>query len=182
MSRRLAALVIALGFLCAWAPPRSTHAAPASPTNVRIALNWLTNVEFAGIWAAQEKGWWRQAGLNVTVKGYDFTHDPMQMVGSGQYDFGFEDGAALIAGRASGQPITALWAGGQASAYAFISMPNSGITTPRQFKGKRIGYQAGERYVLDTMLSAVGLSEKDCTPVVVGFDPTVLIKGKKSTR
>jgi ABC-type nitrate/sulfonate/bicarbonate transport system substrate-binding protein len=159
-------------------PFPKTPTRAASMTNVTIALNWLKNVEFAGIWAAQEKGWWAQNGLTLNVRGYDFTNDPVLLVGAGKYQFGFQDGASLIIARAAKVPVQAIWASGQSSPFAFITMPKSGITTPKVFKGKVIGYQAHERYVLDAMLSAVGLTEKDVKPQVVGFDPTVLLAGK----
>jgi NitT/TauT family transport system substrate-binding protein len=155
------------------------HARAASLTQVSFALNWITNVEFAGIWAAQHKGWWTQAGLSVSVRGYDYTNDPVVLVGAGKYQFGFQDGASLIIARANGHiPLQAVWASGQTSPFAFITMPKSGITSVKQFKGKRIGYQAHEKYVLESMLNQVGMSLSDVKPVVVGFDPTVLLAGK----
>ena len=153
-----------------------THAAPS--TNVSFSLNWIRNVEFAGIWAAQAKGWWAQAGIQVTTRAYDYTNDPVLLVGAGKMQFGFQDGASLIIARSRHIPVTAVWASGQRSPFAFITMPKSGIKTVKDFKGKRIGYQAHQRYVLDVMLRAVGLTEKDVTPVIVQFDPTVLLAGR----
>jgi ABC-type nitrate/sulfonate/bicarbonate transport system substrate-binding protein len=158
-------------------PHAIVRAAPL--TSVSFALNWLTNVEFAGIWVAQEKGWWAQAGLQVKVRGYDFTNDPVLLVGAGKYQFGFQDGASLIIARAKAHiPVQAIWASGQKSPFAFITMPKSGIRTVKDFRGKRIGYQPHERYVLESMLNDVGLKLSDCVPAVVGFDPTVLLAGK----
>ncbi len=158
-------------------PGPAVHA--ASSTNVSIALNWIKNVEFGGIWAAQEKGWWSQAGLQVSVRSYDDGYqDPVVLVGAGKYQFGFQDGASLILGRAAKIPVKAIWASGESSPFAFITMPKSGIKSPKDFKGKRIGYQSHEKYVLDAMLNAVGLQESDVSPVVVQYDPTVLLAGK----
>jgi ABC-type nitrate/sulfonate/bicarbonate transport system substrate-binding protein len=150
----------------------------ASPTTVSIALNWLRNVEFAGIWAAQEQGWWAQAGLEVTTRPFDGTNDPCILVAAGKLQFGIHDGASVILARAAGCPIKAVWASGQRSPFAFITLPTSGITRPNDFKGKRIGVAADARYVLDVMLHAVGLTEADVIPVVVGLDPAVLLAGK----
>src|SRR5690349_8525048 len=75
MLRRLAivALVI-IGVVISPPSPAPTHA--ASPTKVTIALNWIKNVEFGGLWIAQEKGWWANAGIQIATRGYDFTNDP----------------------------------------------------------------------------------------------------------
>ena len=177
MFRRLAVSALLLaGTLIS--PARPSHAAPAL-TPVSIALNWLTNVEFGGIWVAQQKGWWQQAGLQVDVRGYDFNSDPVVLVGAGKYTFGFQDGASLIIARAkAGIPLKAIYASVQQSPFAFMSLPKSGIKAVADFKGKRIGYQAHEKYVLESMLNHAGLTIKDVTPVVVGFDPTILLAGK----
>jgi ABC-type nitrate/sulfonate/bicarbonate transport system substrate-binding protein len=177
MVRRLLACVLALAVLAV--PPAAPRSAvAASSTNVSFALNWIRNVEFAGLWVAQQKGWWKQAGMQITTRPYDFTNDPVLLVGAGKYMFGFQDGASLIIARAKGIPVKAVWASGQRSPFAFITMPDSHITTVQDFRGKRIGYQAHELYVLETMLNAVGMSLSDVKPVVVQFDPTVLVAHK----
>ena len=147
----------------------------AGPATVSIALNWFRNVEFAGIWAAQKKGWWAQAGLRVTTRPFDGTNDPTILVAAGKLQFGIHDGASVILARAAGCPIKAVWASGQRSPFAFITMPKSGITSAKDFKGRRIGFPADGRYVLDVMLHSVGLSETDVVPIVVGLDPAVLL-------
>jgi ABC-type nitrate/sulfonate/bicarbonate transport system substrate-binding protein len=114
----------------------------------------------------------------MVAKPYDFNNDPTVLVGAGKYMFGFQDGASVIIGRARGIPVKTVWAPEQKSPFAFISMPNSHITTVKDFRGKRIGYQAHQRYVLETMLNHEGMTLKDVKPVVVGFDPTLLVAGK----
>lgn len=180
MLRRLAVSVALLAAVVALPRPSSarTPAHAAGMINVSFALNWISNVEFAGIWVAQQKGWWRQAGLNVTARAYDFSNDPDVLVGAGKYTFGFQDGASVIIARAQGVPIKAVYASAQQSPFAFITMPTSGIKTVHDFKGKRIGYQAHQKYVLEAMLNHEGLTLKDIQPVVVQFDPVVLLAGK----
>ncbi len=156
--------------------PRSTHA--ASMSSVTFSLNWIKNVEFGGLWAGQEKGWWQQAGLDMTAKAWDYTDDPAVLVGAGKYMFGFQDGASLIIARSRGVPVKAIWASGQKSPFCFITMPGSNIKTVKDFRGKRIGYQGHERYVLESMLNDQGMTINDVKPVVVGFDPTLLVAGK----
>lgn len=169
----IASAMIAVGVLGLYPRP----SAAKSMTNVTISLNWLKNVEFGGLWVAQQKGWWAQGGLNVTADPYAST-DPTLLVGTGKDMFGFQDGASLIIARSKGIPVKAVWASVQKSPFAFITMPGSGITSVKGFKGKRIGYQAHQRYVLETMLNHAGLTMKDVQPVVVGFDPTLLVAGK----
>jgi ABC-type nitrate/sulfonate/bicarbonate transport system substrate-binding protein len=175
--RRLLAAVFLVAVTAVTPIQRPSQA--SSLTTVSFALNWLTNVEFASIWVAEQKGWWAQAGLRVNVRGYDFNNDPVVLVGAGKYQFGFQDGASIIIARAQGKiPLTAIYAETQKSPFAFITMPNSGIKTVKDFRGKRIGYQAHQLYVLESMLNDAGMTLKDVQPVVVQFDPTVLVAGK----
>lgn len=179
MLRRLAlsALLLAgITLLPARFAPQRTNA--AGMTSVSFSLNWIKNVEFAGLWVAQQKGWWKQAGLTVSAKAWDYNSDPTVLVGAGKYTFGFQDGASIIIARSKGVPVKAVWASNQLSPFAFITMPNSGIKTVKDFRGKRIGYQGHEGYVLQEMLNYAGLSLKDVKPQVVGFDPTLLLAGK----
>lgn len=181
MRHRLLSAVILLSTILAPLRATTLHAAPvraAALTPVTFYLNWITNVEFAGLWVAEAKGWWTQAGLKLVAKPYDFNNDPTVLVGAGKYMFGFQDGASMIIGRARGIPVKAVWCPDQESPFAFISMPNSHITTVKDFRGKRIGYQAQQRYVLETMLNHEGMTLSDVKPVVVGFDPTLLVAGK----
>jgi len=175
--RRLAlsALILA-GIILS--PMRAAPSRAAGMTTVTFYLNWITNVEFAGLWVAQQKGWWAQAGLVMNAKPFDFNNDPTVLVGAGKYMFGFQDGASMIIGRARGIPVKTIWSSMQQSPFAFITMPNSHITTVKQFRGKRVGYQPHQRYVLETMLNHEGMTLKDVIPVVVGFDATLLVAGK----
>lgn len=177
MLRRLAIVALVIIGVVVSPQPRARTLA-ASPANVTIALNWIKNVEFGGLWIAQEKGWWANAGIQVSTRGYDFTNDPVLLVGAGKYMFGFQDGASVIIARSHGIPVKALYASGQQSPFAFITLPKSGIKTVKDFRGKRIGYQAHELYVLQAMLNQEGMTLNDVKPVVVQFDPTVLVAGK----
>jgi ABC-type nitrate/sulfonate/bicarbonate transport system substrate-binding protein len=122
-------------------------------------------------------GWFKQAGINFQATGWNFTANPVDLVIAGKYNFGFQDGASIIISRSKGAPVKAIWAGGQLSPFCFMSMPKSRITTVKDFKGMKIGYQPHELYVLQAMLAHEGMTLTDVHPVPVGFDPAVLTAG-----
>jgi len=177
MLRRLAVSAALLAAIVV-IPHRVAPIRAAGAANVSFSLNWIRNVEFGGIWVAQQKGWWKAAGLNVTTLPIAEGSDPTVLVGAGKYTFGFQDGASLIIARAHGVPVKAVWASGQRSPFAFITLPKSGITGVKDFRGKRIGYQGHEEYVLQAMLSHAGMTLRDVKPVVVGYDPSLLLAGR----
>jgi NitT/TauT family transport system substrate-binding protein len=150
-------------------------------TNVNFILNWQPNVEFAGLWVAQQKGWWKQAGINLKYKPwapgvFPETDVPAQ----GGDTFGFQSGAAIAIAASKGVPIRAVYSDTQKSVFGLTVLKKSGITSLSQLKGKRIGYQSQEFYVPSTMMSCQpnpGLSDSDWKPVQVGFDTTQLTSG-----
>ena len=140
-------------------------------TNVNFILNWLPNVEFAGLWVAEQKGWFRQAGIHMTFKGWAPGVTPETDVpAKSGINFGFQSGAAIAIAQSRGVPIRALYTDTQRSVFGLTVLANSGINTLADLKGKKVGYQSHEFYVPSTMLSHVGLSDRDWRPVQVGFD------------
>jgi ABC-type nitrate/sulfonate/bicarbonate transport system substrate-binding protein len=182
--RRVIGLVVAVAVIAATlvsVHPRGVATAAARNTAglgaATFNLNWLTNVEFSGLWVADQMGWFKKAGITFQATPWNFTANPVDLVIAGKYNFGFQDGASIIISRSKGAPVKAIWAGGQLSPFCFMSMPKSGITTVKDFRGKRIGYQSHELYVLQAMLAHEGMTLADVHAVPVGFDPAVLTAG-----
>lgn len=186
------------------APPSK---APKTLTTVHVDLNWLPNVEFSGIWVAIKKGWFKQAGLRVPgltgamgagVRAYDFSNSPeyennLCLHQKNQLCIGFDDSSAIPIARQAGQKLTGVWAGSQKTPFGFMTCyvpkkpkvnkkckSNTGknITSPRQWRGLKIGYQQDELYVPELMLGSVGLSLSDVTPVQVQFTTSDLTTGQ----
>ena len=99
MSRRflLAALVVLVSVLVAGCGGGSKSSESGGETegggakkNVTLQLKWVTQAQFAGFYAAAAKGYYKQFGLDVTIKpgGPDIT--PEQVVASGQAEFGLD--------------------------------------------------------------------------------------------
>jgi ABC-type nitrate/sulfonate/bicarbonate transport system substrate-binding protein len=169
----------------AWTTTQAKTTSPShakATTNVSFILNWLPNVEFAGLWVAQEKGWWKQAGINMKFKGWAPGVAPETDVpAQGGNTFGFQSGAAIAIAASKGVPIRALYSDTQKSVFGLTVLKSSGITSLSQLKGKRIGYQSHEFYVPSTMLSCTpkpALSDSDWKPVQVGFDTSQLTGGQ----
>ncbi|GAC1330901.1 MAG: hypothetical protein NVSMB22_23000 [Chloroflexota bacterium] len=148
-------------------------------TEVRFILNWLPNVEFAGLWVAEQQGLWRRAGLHMKYVPYSQSvHPETDVPTQGGNVFGFQSGAAIAIARATGVPIQALYTDTQKSVFGLTVMAKSGIKTVADLRGKRVGYQPHELYVPEAMLANVGLKPTDWKPVPVLFDINQLISGQ----
>jgi len=120
---------------------RTAQAAPAKQhaTNVTLQLKWVTQAQFAGYYAAKEKGYYKQAGLNVRIKvgGPDIT--PEQVVLSGQADFGLDWLPNLFATREKGGKIVSIAQVFARSGMTELTWKDSGIDTVAKMRGKKVG-------------------------------------------
>lgn len=149
--------------------------APKSLTKVYFILNWLPNVQFAGLWAAQEKGWWKQAGIQIGFRPWASGVAPETEVPErGGNTFGFQSGAAIAIARSQGVPIQGVYADVERSTFGLMVLANSPYHKLTDLKGKRIGYKSSEFYVPATMMACAGMSQSDWKPVQVSFDTSVL--------
>jgi ABC-type nitrate/sulfonate/bicarbonate transport system substrate-binding protein len=147
-------------------------------TNVHIILSWLPNVQFAGLWVAQQKGWWKQAGINMTFTPWSpSVHPETDVPAKGGNTFGFQSGAAVAIAAAQGVPIRAVFAGVERSVFGLTVLAKSPIHTLADLRAKRVGYQSHEIYVPSTMLACAGLKDTDWKPVQVGPDTATLTSG-----
>lgn len=157
-------------------------AGPALPglTPVRVELDWITNAQFAGLLLAVERGWYREAGLDVTV--VPVNQETMQtiepVVAAQGLSIGVADGSALLRARAAGAPVQAFATMFQASPIGIVTLESRGFESIAELKGKRIGIHAYNRPQLEKMLLSVGLTIDDVEPVVLGNDHESLPAGK----
>ncbi|MCG2586298.1 PAS domain S-box protein [Massilia sp. TS11] len=97
----LTALICAASLLAA-APARA-----AAPEKLRIQLKWLHEWQFAGFYAALEQGYYREAGLDVSLVEGSSTEDPAAEVLHGRAEYGISNTNLLIQ-RAQGFPLVVL--------------------------------------------------------------------------
>ena len=108
-----------------------------SPDRVTLQLKWLHQFQFAGYYAAQEKGFYRDEGLEVDIREGGADRPVIAQVLGGQADFGIGDSDLLIS-RIRGQPIVALAAIFQHSPYIIMSRQDRNIRTPADLIGKTV--------------------------------------------
>ncbi len=138
---------------------------PASLTQTSIQFSWVHNVEFIGFYAAEQQGYYRDAGLQVRLDGGGFDEtgafiDPVQAVLDGKADFGVTGAHVLLAKRAEGAPIVAIGTIYQRSPVVLIALSESGIARPQDLIGRRVSTQPTNATVglaYDALLAAQGI-------------------------
>ena len=104
---------------------------------VRIQLKWFHQFQFAGYYAAIEKGFYAQEGLNVILQERNTTKSHIKSVLDGESEYGVAD-AGLLLDRMSGQPVIQLLQIFQHSPLIFVSLKTSNIMSPFDMTGKKV--------------------------------------------
>ena len=118
--------------------------------DVSVQLDWLVRGNHAMFFVARDKGYFSQAGINVTAirKGTGST-DALKLVANGNADFGFADLPTLQVGRSQKLPVVALVAVNQVSPLAMISIKaKHPMSKPVDMSGMNLGvHPSGSTYV-----------------------------------
>jgi len=111
--------------------------------SLRVHFRWYHQFQFAGYYAAVHKGYYREAGLTVTLVEHTLTNDIVDTIleSPGKYGVSVSD---ILLYRLQGKPLVVLAAIFQHSAMTFVTRRETGITTPQDLIGKRV--MMGNKY------------------------------------
>lgn len=176
MLKKVVVLILAL----ALALTSCTSAKPATEmalTKIRLPMGYIPNIQFAPFYVAIEKGYFRDAGIEIDFD-YKFETDGVALVGSGELPFAIASGEQVLLARAQGLPVTYVAAWYQQYPVSIIAKSELGVLIPQDLKGKRIGIPGlfGATYVgLRALLSEAKMEEKDVTLESIGFNQVDLL-------
>jgi ABC-type nitrate/sulfonate/bicarbonate transport system substrate-binding protein len=162
------------GFRIVVAPILNQH------TPVLLHLDWIRNVQFAGVLVAERDGLYAKAGLDVDIRGIDTdAMDPFApVVDAPGIAIGVADGSALIKARQNGLPVKVFATMFQASPIGVITLKKSGLEDIKDLRGKRIGLHKYNVPQLEIMLRYNGLNLGDVEVIVIGDNVSDLADGK----
>ncbi len=138
-------ILVALMAALAWAGP----AAAAEKTPVRFSLDWIIGGRHAGWFTALEKGFYDEAGLNVTIsRGYG-SEDGTRRLMSGESDVNFNDPSGIILARSRlGAKIKVVAVIYAKHPSVIFTLKRAGIKTPKDLEGKTIVDSPGSTQVV----------------------------------
>jgi len=146
---------------------------------VSIQLDWFHQFQFAGYYIAKEKGFYKQKGLDVTIKELSTDKNIVKSVlqSKGQYAVGK---SSLIEERMNDKKIILLSAIFQDSPLVLIVKKDSNINYPYDLKNKKIMLTPSAKYSanINAMLISQGLSLDDVKFIKHSFDINDLIYNK----
>ncbi len=142
-------------------------------------LSWIKNVEFAGEYFADSKGFYTDAGfssVNLLSGGPTVQQDAV--VASGKAFVCISTPDITAAAIKQGAPLVTIGAQYQKNPFAVMSLASKPINTPQEMIGKKIGVQATNEAVWTAFLKANNIDPGKINKVPVQFDPQPLVNGE----
>ncbi|MBM3799695.1 MAG: ABC transporter substrate-binding protein [Actinobacteria bacterium] len=158
-------------------------AAPAgeceTTTPVKLQLQWFTQAQFAGYYAAIDQGFYAAQCLDVAIVEGGVDIVPQQQLADGAVDFALSWVPKALASREAGANIVNIAQIFQRSGTLQVSFKDKGIASPADFAGKKIGnWGFGNEFEIFAALTKAGLDPAaDVELVQQQFDMAALLAG-----
>ncbi len=154
-----------------------TAAACTELTPVSLQLQWFVQAQFGGYYAAKDLGFYEEQCLDVTILEGGVDIVPQTVLAQGGADFAIAWVPKALSSREQGALITNVAQVYQRSGTLQVSWADSGITTPEDLAGKKVGnWGFGNEYELFAGISGAGLdASSDLELVQQQFDMQALL-------
>ncbi len=141
--------------------------AAAADTPVTFQLNWMAGGANAGFAAAVAEGYYRDAGLDVTLVQGNGSGNTAQLVANGRAQLAYADAVAVSQLIAKGAPMKIVSTVYQSNPNAVMSLKKTGIKAVGDLKGKKVGVPSGssQTTMLPLLLKSNNLKESDITMI-----------------
>lgn len=165
-------IVLAAAFALLAAPVAGHAQTQRGTTHVTLILDWYPNTDHAGIYAAQDQGFFRKAGLDVSIQIPSGATSAVKLVAAGRADFAVNFEPDVLISRSQGVPVKSVMAITKNPLDSVASLKTSHITRPRDLKGKTVGVTGlpSDTADLEALLSSDGLKMDDIKTVNIGYN------------
>jgi ABC-type nitrate/sulfonate/bicarbonate transport system substrate-binding protein len=160
----------------------SATSVSGKPDKVRFSLDWTPNTNHTGIYVALEKGWYKDANLDVEILPYSDANTPDTLVSTGQADFGISFAESVVTDRVSGLPVKSVAAVLQTNTSALATLKSSGLDALDKLVGKRYaGFGSPfEVPVIETMLKSAGVKDTNFQNITANLSGYSAIVAKQA--
>lgn len=117
--------------------------ATSETTKIRFAENWILNGTNIPEYVAQEKGWYAQEGLGLTINRGFGAADTFKRVEAGSLDIGLGVMVSVALGRGQGAKVKIIQLVMATSPYGLAYLKGIGINKPKDLDGRRVAIPGG---------------------------------------
>ena len=170
--RRVAALLAAVLLLAGAAGCGGDGAEPGAPKGVTLVLDFVPNAVHSGIYAAQNQGFYRDAGIDLEIRRPGESTDAPKLLEAGRADFAILDIHDLGIARERGLDLVGTMPIVQRPLAAVITPAAGPVRRPRALQGHTVGVTGlpSDEAVVDSEVSADGGDPARVDRVTIGFD------------
>ncbi|MBL8702666.1 MAG: ABC transporter substrate-binding protein [Alphaproteobacteria bacterium] len=118
--------------------------AAVAQEKVSLRLNWILIGQHPAYYLGAERGFYKQAGIDLTINEGRGSGVAVQLVANGEDQFGLADAGTVVAARAKGAPVSVIMSLFGVSNLGVIARPDAGITDARSLIGKKIAVTPGD--------------------------------------
>jgi len=154
---------------CGGAQPDTQNNQGTAGKSVSLFLDWTPNTNHTGIYVAKEKGFYKDAGIDVEVL-LPGEVSAEQLVATGKGEFGISFQNHVTQARAQGLPVVSIAAVIQHDTSGYASPVEKGIESPKDFAGKTYGAYGSEleKSMVNFVMQQDGADVKDVNIVQLG--------------
>jgi len=158
--------------LAVWAAVAAAAPERKAATKVTLQLKWVTQAQFAGYYAAVEKGYYENEGLDVTIKVGGPSITPETVVAGKRAEFGLDWLPNLLATREKGSKLVSIAQVFARSGMTELTWKDSGIDTIAKMRGKKVGvWCCGNEPELFAALKKNGIDHANSNDVTIVNQP-----------
>jgi NitT/TauT family transport system substrate-binding protein len=126
---------------------------------IKLQLQWYAQSQFAGYFAALDQGFYADEGLDVTILEGAVDIVPQQVVASGQAEFGLAWVPKALVSNEEGAGLVNIGQVFQRSGTRMVSWADSGISSPADWEGKKVGtWGFGNEFELTAAIEMFGVT------------------------
>jgi len=177
MFRKLSLILLGVALLISGCAGSGSTNDADGVTHITLPMGYIPNIQFAPFYVAVEKGYFKDAGIEVEFD-YKFETDGVALVGAGELPFAVVSGEQVLLARAQELPVTYVAAWYQQYPVSVVAKSETNVIVPQDLKGKMIGLPGlfGASYIgLRALLNAGDLTEEDVTLDAIGFNQVELV-------
>ena len=149
-----------------------------TPTPVKLQLQWVTQAQFAGYFAAIDQGFYKAQCLDVSILEGAVDIVPQTVLANGDADFAIAWVPKALASREAGANIVDIAQVFQRSGTLQVSFKDKNITSSKDYAGKKIGnWGFGNEFEVFASMTKAGIDPASVTNVAQQFDMVGLLEG-----
>jgi ABC-type nitrate/sulfonate/bicarbonate transport system substrate-binding protein len=170
--RRIVALLAAVLLLAGASGCGGSGAEPGAPQGVALVLDFVPNAVHSGIYAAQRQGYYRDRGIDLTIRQPGESTDAPKLLEAGRADFAILDIHDLGIAREHGFDVVGTMPIVLRPLAAVIARGNGPVHRPRDLEGHTVGVTGlpSDEAVVDSEVSADGGNPAQVDRVTIGFN------------